>query len=315
MPVLLIIVGLIGLMIGSEIVVSSGKAIARKLGASPLLIGLTITSIGTSLPEIATNISAGFNSRGAIDASGIAVGNVIGSNLSQITLLLGFTALLGALSIPRMAFRRDVPALFIAMALMFASAVDGVTSRGEGMLLCIIYAGYLFLVWKTESTGEELPLTPQREISLPRELLTIMASLAVVVFSADLIVDEGVEIARSMGVSETVIGLGVGLTTGLPELAVALRSVQAKAGDLALGNLIGSNITDPLLSFGSGAMVHQVLIPTAALRFDFPFWLGATVLTLVLMAIRRKLARPEGIVLIAGFIVYVAVRAYVYPTG
>lgn len=313
MEALLIVLGLVGLVFASDVAVNGAKGIAAKLGISPLMVGLTITSIGTSLPEIATNISVALNSAGGHDASAIAVGNVIGSNLSQITLLLGITALVAPLAVRRKIIIRDGLAMFVAMGAMFLTCVDGVTTRGEAITLMAIYAGYLTVIWRTERApaGTPRPEPVEGERSVWIDVAATLAGLAVVVFAADLVIDNSVVIARAAGVSETVIGLFVGIATGLPELSVGVRSVRAGAPELALGNLIGSNVTDPLLSYGAGAAVHDVVIPNGVIDFDFPFWGAATALALIFMASRGVLGRREGAALILVFAGYMTSRALV----
>ena len=297
----------------ATVAVDAARRIARQLGVSGLLIGLTVTSIGTSLPEIATNIAAALSVRGGVEASGIAVGNVIGSCLVQISLLLGVTALISPMAVPREAIRRDSPMLLVAMAAMFAACVDGVASRLDGLLLIGLYAAYLGWLFRqqaraTSALSPEGPAEPPPPIRLPLELLKGAAGLAGLVLCAGVLVDSGVEMARGLGVSDGLIGIFVGVGTCLPELSVALRAAWKGAPDLSLGNLIGSNITDPLLSFGAGAAVHDLAIEPTAMRFDFPFWAALTVVAVLLMWERADLTRREGGALVVLFVLFAYLR-------
>ncbi|MFT5679256.1 MAG: cation:H+ antiporter [Myxococcota bacterium] len=301
---LLIVLGIAGVLLGSDVAISAAIRLARRIGVPPLLVGLTLTSIGTSLPEIATNVAAGMSSRAGIDASGLLVGNIIGSCLSQITLLLGIVGLAASMRRPDH-FRRDGAMMLVAAAAMFAVCADGVAKPIEAVVLLSLYAGYLFVL--VRGTPMESP-EENPEGSLFKELALAMGGLMVVVLCANLVVEQAIDLARLLELPEVVIGLILGLGTGIPELTVALQAARKGSTDLGLGNLIGSNITDPLLSFSAGVMLHEVTVPAAVLWFDFPVWLGASGLALWFIHSRSKLSRLESGLLIAVFLSYVTVR-------
>jgi len=311
----LVVLGIAGLAIGSGYVVRGALAIAQRLGLSPLVVGLTITSIGTSLPEIATNIAVGADILSGVPASGIAVGNVIGSCLSQITLLLAVAGLVGTLTCPRRSLRRDGAMLVIALLAMFACSIDGTISRFEGGLLVSAYAVYLVVVVVLERQWADVDAQEPAgdDLSLGRAVGLLAIGLVIVTASADLAVENAVAVARAMGVGASLIGLGVGFGTGLPELTVSLRAMNAQSGTLGLGNLIGSNITDPLLSAGLGALVAPMLVPPVAIFFDFPFWMAASGVALLLLFNHLDLNRRESGVLLIVFGLFVWVRATLLP--
>ena len=299
--VLFALLGLVGLVVGSDIGVAAAHRLARRLGVSPLIIGLTLASVGTSLPEIATNVAAAISGAGGVDASGLAVGNIIGSNLSQITLLIGITALISPLQVPRGALRRDGRAAVAAMVAMFIVCLDGRVAALEGWLLIGAYAAYVgwLLIGAPRVPVEERE--PHVEGTSLKDTLHALGGIAVVAVSADVLVGAGVTLAEGWGVDPSLVGLFVGLGTGIPELVVALRASMQGVGELGLGNLLGSNITDPLLSFGLGAVVHPIAVPDIALRFDFPWWMVATIAALLLMRNQRQLDRREAVVLLLMF--------------
>lgn len=305
----LVLVGLAGLIVGSGLAVGGAVAIAKRARVSPMVVGLTVTSVGTSLPEIATNLAVAVNSFSGLDASGIAVGNVIGSNLSQITLFLGIAGVVGPLSLSRSSLRRDGTMLVLAMLMMFVAAADGHVHRWEGGLLVAAYIAYL--VWVFFRTDDAIELGEDVAPSTP--ILPILArtaaGLLLVVLCADLVVNQGVAFARTMSVPEGVIGLLVGVGTGLPELTVSLRAINTDGGSLSIGNLIGSNITDPLLSFGLGALVYPISVSATALTVDFPFWIASTLTALLLLQDGLTLTRQEAgsLLILFGLFVYVRI--------
>ena len=311
----LVVLGIAGLAIGSGYVVRGALAIAQRLGLSPLVVGLTITSIGTSLPEIATNIAVGADILSGVPASGIAVGNVIGSCLSQITLLLAVAGLVGTLTCPRRSLRRDGAMLVVALLAMFACSLDGTISRFEGGLLVSAYVVYLVVVVVLERQWADVEADEPaaEDLGLGRAVGLLAIGLIIVTASADLAVENAVAVARAMGVGASLIGLGVGFGTGLPELTVSLRAMNARSGTLGLGNLIGSNITDPLLSAGLGALVAPMLVPPVAIFFDFPFWMAASGVALLLLFNHLDLNRRESGVLLIVFGLFVWVRATLLP--
>lgn len=308
-----IVLGLIGVVVGSDLALRGAEAITRRLGVPPLIVGLTLTSIGTSMPEIATNVAAGLSSAGGEDASGLLVGNIVGSCISQITLLLGLTGLAAPLARPS-GFRRDGAMMLLAVALMFLACADGQVSPLEGVLLIGTYILYVAaLVGIT--LRRLVPGAPSSDDPVPVEggsvlwdLLRAGAGLAVVLYAADVVVGQSTLLARQAGISDGLIGLGLGLGTGMPELAVALQAVRRKSADIGLGNLIGSNITDPLLSFGAGAAIYTVTVPAEALWFDFPAWGISSVIALVFIWSKDQLARWESAVLLGAFFAFFAVR-------
>jgi len=307
LELVLIILGLVGLWFGSDYAVEAARRIALKLGISELIIGLTITSIGTSLPEIFTNIMAGFQTRAGLDASGIAVGNIIGSNLAQITLLLGIVGFISVLSIPARSLRRDGIMLFFAILLMFVTVSDGYVTQFEGAFLVASYLIYLaFLLNQERITGKNEGVG--RNYHIITDVFKTLIGLVAVIVSANLVVENGVSMAKEIGIDDAIIGLLVGLGTSIPELTVSLRAISKRAGHLSLGNLIGSNITDPLFSFGVGAMIAGVTVSSTVIRFDFPFWMASTAIALLLLYNHMDLNRKESSILIILYALFMYVR-------
>lgn len=315
---LIIAAGLTGLVIGSGWAVKGARALAKRAGISPMVIGLTVLSIGTSLPEIATNVAVGWKLSQGGSSSGIAVSNIVGSCLSQITLLIGVTALIGTMTCRRRVLWIDGSMVLAAAICMWLVCRDGTTATGEAILLISLYITYVSVaIWRGKRDESADPPTENDEsdnhatpLSLRKAVGLVIIGLALVTFSADQVVRHGIELARNVGISESFIGIWIGVGTGLPELTVAVRAIRVSSGTMSLGNLLGSNITDPLLSFGSGALVHEMNIGSAVLRLDFPFWIGATVIMLLIAHLGLKIDRVRGAILVGLFLLFILVRLW-----
>ncbi|HDH41170.1 MAG TPA: sodium:calcium antiporter [Candidatus Altiarchaeales archaeon] len=309
----LVILGIIGLWFGSDLVVSSAKNIAERLRVSHLIVGLTIASIGTSLPEIFTNVMAGIDTLHGVDASGIAVGNIIGSDLGQITIILGIVGMFATLHITQRSLRRDGIMMFVAMSLMFLSAIDGYVSRFEGIMLVLIYILYLGVLLRQEKLIEKFTSDGGGRCNLVLEILKCFIGIAIVIYAADLVVNNGILLATEIGISSSLIGIFVGLGTSIPELSVSIKAIMRNAGYLSLGNLIGSNITDPLLSFGLGASIAGVTVSKDVIRFDFVYWMVTTVIVLLLLFNHMNLNRKESSILILMYLLFLYLRIIFFP--
>ena len=307
----LLLAGLIGLWWGSEQVINPVKRIARRLKISELIIGLTVVSIGTSLPEIFTGVLAGYNKLQGVETSGLAVGQIIGSNIAQATLLLGIVGIAGTLYISKKSLGRDGFMMVFALLAMFMTALDGEVTRLEGLILILIYVGYLAylmihekIIVKASKDGEGYhPML---------DVLLIFVGVGVVVFMANLVVVYGVRLAGLFGVSEVLVGLFIGLGNALPELSISLKAISRGSGSLSLGTLIGSNITDPLLSFGLGAAVAGFAVSSQTLIFDFPFWLVGTLIALFLLHNNTNLSKHESAVLILLYMLFMYMQFFIF---
>ncbi len=315
----LLTLGLFFLWKGSDLTVSSAKRLADKYGISHTLIGLSVLSVGTSLPEIFTNVYSGIQVASGVDASGIAVGTVIGSEIGQITLILGITALVGTLRCQQDTIRRDGSMLLVAIAAMFLAALDGRITRLEGGLLVAGYVAYLVFLARTyrvvERISNDTERPPRDDIRPPIEAVRIAAGLAVLIIGGSLVVDNAVLLAGALDIATSLVGiLVIGVGTSLPELSIAVAGVRRDAAAVSLGSLIGSNITDPMLSLGSGAVIAGFDVDKSLLRFDIPFWCLATIIALWLLRSGDEIGkqdRREGSLLIALFVVFVVLKLVV----
>lgn len=293
------IIGVAILIKGSDWIVDGAKALARRFSLPQMFVGLTITSIGTSIPEIATSMIAAWNG-----ASGIAVGNIVGSCFVQITLILGVVGLVREMDVERTAVHRDGPIMILAMLILAATMMDRVVSQMEGIILMLIYVGYLlalFLWGRTPDKKEE-----DEELA---STWWLVPGLLAVPIGADLFVKSAVAIAQYFSVSETLIGLTlVSVGTSLPELTVSVMALRRGATSLSVGNLIGSNITDPLLSLGSGAAIRDLAVEHGILEFNIPLTILAYVLAICYFHTEQRLTRRESMALVIVYILFLVVN-------
>ena len=304
--------GLLVLILGSELLIRGATALARRLGVSELLIGLILVGFGTSAPELVASIQAAI-----IDAPGVAVGNVVGSNIANTLLILGVAALIAPVPVPAKAFTRDTIALAIATIAAVAIAFTGTFGKVAGVAFLAGLALYIVIAYFTERGAPEAAEAmrkAQQAAALPAirgstllDLALAIGGLALLIFGAKIFVSGAIHIARAHGVSEPVIGLTlVALGTSLPELATAVMAAARGRSALVLGNVIGSNIYNLLGILGATALVRPIAVPGEIIRLDNWVMAGATLLMLVFARTRRRITRPEGAAL------FLAYGAYIY---
>ena len=305
------ILGLAVLILGAELFVRGASRLAALLGISPLIVGLTVVAFGTSAPEMAVSVQAGLEGQG-----GIALGNIIGSNISNLLLILGISAMVAPLVVSQRLIKLEVPLLLGVSVLVFVLAVDQRISRLEGLLLIIGAVLYtVFLIWeyrrenRLELTGDKVALAANPSRSTPagelrkiwlQNMLLLAAGLVSLVFGARWLVHGASGMARVLGVSELVIGLTVvAIGTSLPELATSIAAAMRGERDLAIGNVIGSNLFNLLLVMGSGAIVvpHGLPVPSSSISFDIPVMIAVTAASLPIFFSGYVISRWEGLLL------------------
>lgn len=306
---LALVFGLAGLLIGSGLVIEGAQRIAKALNINELIIGLTVISIGTSLPEIATTMAAAFGRLQGIETSGIVIGNIIGSNISNITLILGIIGFFAILKIGRKSLKRDGTMLITAMILFTIAAVDGIITKAEGAFLIVLNIFYLLYLSKTERIVEKIR-SPQSKNPLI-DFVMILVGIAIVVYTSDIVVSQGVLIARTYGVQELTIGLLIGLGTSLPELTVSLIALLKGRSELAIGNIIGSNINNLLFVLGMGAVISEFVVDTIAIMWDIPIMIAVTLLALLFLYRKHDVTKIEGVFLILCYLAYMTFRIFV----
>ena len=306
-----IIAGLLLLVSGGEALVRGSVTLARNLGVSKLVIGLVLVGFGTSMPELVTSLDAAL-----IGSPGIALGNVIGSNIANTLLILGLTAAITPIACDPRAFRRDGPMLAIATLLCIGFALSGAFGRGIGLLFVAVLLGYTVFTYRAERCEDDASARLHRheaELGEPTPqstwlgVLIAVAGVGLLIAGAHFMVTGSVALARQLGVSETIIGLTlVAVGTSLPELSISLVAAVRRQTDLAFGNIIGSNIFNILGILGVAAIVAPIAVPPKIVDYDL--WiLAATTLLLIVFAMTDwKLSRREGLIFFAGYAGYVA---------
>ena len=316
-----VIAGFVILVWGAERFVHGAAAVAYNLGVSPLIIGLTIVGIGTSAPEILISVIAGIQGNPAL-----AVGNALGSNITNVGLVLGTTALVFPLTVKSNTLRREYPLLFMIMMLALLLVTDDYLGRLDGAILLTGMA--LMLVWMVmegkknrlirdpmeKEFAQEIPHEPTR-----KALGWLLLGLVLLIGSSRLLVWGAVNIAHAAGVSDLVIGLTiVAIGTSLPELAASIMGAIKKQPDIAIGNVLGSNMFNLLAVFGLPGLISPAPIEADVLTRDFPFMVG---LSIALFAFSYgfnktdgRINRLEGGLLLGGYITYMVVLYFTATT-
>lgn len=304
---LYVLAGLALLYFGGESLIAGNLRIAHRFKISPFVIGATIMGFGTSAPEMAVSILASF--RGEAE---VAVGNVIGSNIANVGLVLGLTALIAPLSIAPRRFKSEMPPLLIATLLILFLAWDFNLSRWEGLLLL---AGLVIYTWKTFKNDGDSDFELEDEFILfadkgiGYQILLALAGLTLLILGAEWMVRGAVSIARRVGISEWFIGISiVALGTSLPEIVSSLLSARRGHGEMALGNIFGSNIFNIFMVLGASALLQPLNIQEK-IHPDLLVTTGVTCLLLFLIRRKHQLNKPEGILLLLCYFSYIGLKA------
>lgn len=299
MTYLLFVVGLLGLFFGGEYLVRGASSIARRFGISPLVIGLTIVGFGTSAPELLVSVNAALAGQPAI-----AIGNVLGSNIANILLILGVSAVIAPLIIPARQLARDLAFMLLATGAIWVMLLDGMVTRLEGGLLIAGLAVFLYMAFSAGSVPQEEDAV---ETSVPKSALMTVGGLVLLVIGAHFLVDSASTIARTYGISEAVIGLTiVAVGTSLPELATSVIAAFRRQTEIAVGNVVGSNIFNIFGILGVTALIAPIPSEARFAMIDMP-WVAGTAIGLSVLAVwLGGLPRIAGVVLLAAYGGYLA---------
>jgi cation:H+ antiporter len=302
---LLLILGLLLLFISGKYLVESSVVIARMFRIPTMIIGLTVVSFGTSAPELLVSLQAAL--KGLPE---IAMGNVVGSNISNILLVLAITAVIFPIPVPEKSVRQDWPVMMGVSLLLFAFSLNGRLSRLEALILIALLVSYIgFAVIQARRNPEVRVKEPgHKSMRGWVAVILFLVSCAGLAYGADLLVGNAARIAEKMGISQRVISITmVAVGTSIPELATSVIAALKKETDIAIGNIIGSNIMNILAVLGFTGIIGAIRVDKAIARFDIPWMLAVSVLLLLLMlpAARSRITRWEGIFMILIYLLYI----------
>ena len=311
MAYLMLAVGISLLLLCGDVLVRGAVALAVRLGIPSLVIGLTIVAFGTSAPELVVSLRAAL-----AGAPGIAIGNVVGSNIANVLLILGVGALLSPIGCSRNVLMRDGVAMMAAMTLFVVAAFLGTLGVWHGLTALALLAGYLYVSFHSDKTAMAAYTQEADEVAAIRgpmalDVLAVVGGLIAVAAGAEFLVAGAVGLARALGVSEEAIGLTVvALGTSLPELATTIAAGLRKHADMALGNALGSNLFNTLGVVGVVTILHPIDVPEKFLRFDLWVMLAAGALLLVFLRSGWRLGRTEAATFLALYVAFVLAQFY-----
>ena len=304
---LLFIIGLLLLVFGADILIKGAANLASRIGVSPLVIGLTVVAFGTSSPELAVSVKAALDGQ-----AGIGLGNVIGSNIFNVLFILGVAAIILPLTVSVQLIRLDVPVMIVASGAVWWMAQDGKFGFVEGLALFVgllVYTSYLFIKGgaepKPETSVEVISPAPNRALWL--DLAAIVGGLVMLVLGSTWLVEGAVTLARWLGLSEVVIGLTiVAVGTSLPEVVTSIAAAIKGQRDIAVGNVIGSNIFNLLGVLGISSMVapEGLLAPLSLMHLDLPIMCLVALMCLPIFFTDATIDRYEGVLFLSGYVAY-----------
>jgi cation:H+ antiporter len=301
-------IGLVILYFGADWLIRGAASVALRFGIRPLVVGLTVVALGTSMPEFLVNFFAAVT-----EQEGIALGNIVGSNICNIALILGLSSVVYPMTVEKGTLRKEYPIMMAVMLLFYLLSLDGVISHIDGVLLVIGLFGFLlFLVFDARSHGvsptvEQISGSGQSAMAMPawKKAAYLLGGIAMLSIGARLMVSGATSIAEQMGINPVVVGLTVvAIGTSLPELAASLVCALKKEADMSVGNVLGSNLLNVLFVVGLVALIQPLHVDTESLNVHFPVMLGFGALLLPLAWTQYRITRLEGGVLLTGFVGY-----------
>jgi cation:H+ antiporter len=322
LDVFYLVLGIGVLTAGGEFLIRGSLGISNRIGMSPLLSGLIIVGFGTSMPELVVSVEAALNGQ-----PDIAIGNVVGSNIANILLILGICAAITPLAISPLSLRRDALVVMASSFLFILLALDGSLGLIDAMILLALLILYLVWAYWTESKnsttsefslsgevhkGEALEITRVPK-SLIWTLAEVIGGLILLIVGSQVLLKGAVGIAEGLGVSEALIGLTlVAVGTSLPELTISVMAALRKHADVAVGNILGSNIFNLLGILGVSAILQPIEVKGRVVQFDQWVMLGVSILLYLFLFTSRKLSRVEGVLLLSGYLTYLGVSYFYF---
>jgi cation:H+ antiporter len=303
--ILIFTIGLFFLTAGAKFLVDGASRIALALGVPPLVVGMSIIAFGTSMPEFVFNLTSS-----TTDASDLAIGNIVGSNIANIALILGITGTIKPVQISSSVMRKEYLFMTLTAFMLFVFALDGEISRIDGIIFAVIFIGFLYWLFKSGKVVNDAEVfsgITKPEPQWIKNVSYIAGGLLALIYGADLMVDSATSIALSLGISEMVIGVTiVAIGTSLPELAASVAAIINKENDISLGNIVGSNIFNVLFVIGFVAIFAPLSVSDIwTLPFHMPYMLAIVLLIIPLYALFKSINRTGGIILLVAYGVYI----------
>jgi len=305
LAIALVLVGFFLLMWSADVLVDNASELAGKLGISTLLVGIIVVGFGTSAPELFVSAMAALDGKG-----NLALGNALGSNITNIGMVLGAAALIRTLPVERSTATRDIPLVLISGLLAVVLILDGMLSMLDGFILLAVLIGYLSWSAKSQNAPDVVEQSDDSHDQAGKSTLALsiwtIVSIIILMAGSKILVSGAITIAEYLGVGELIIGLTiVAIGTSLPELAAAIAAARKGVHDMILGNIIGSNVFNTLGVLGLTGALQSTQIDTSALWRDFPVMLAFTLLMFIFAITRGRFGRTEGSILLLGYISYI----------
>ena len=306
---LLLLAGMAGLWMGSEILMRGAISLSDRFHVSDAVFGMLVLAVGTDLPELLVAVDSSLRSLAGEDLSGIVMGSAIGSSIGQFGLVFGTVGFLGYQAMRRRFFARNAVFLVGSVLAVAAFSLDGHISRWEGVLLIIYYAAYLFILVTRRADSPDATERPS-EMAHWKAWLLLGIGLILLWLAAKLTVASAVDFARLVGLSNVAVSaIIIGMGSSLPELSVSIMALLKRRGALSVGNLVGSNVLDTLLVPGLAAVISPLVVPGAVVIIDLPVLLLITLIVLYALYIsRRGVQKTEATILLAIYLGYAIVR-------
>lgn len=310
MPMLTFLVGLGALYLGADLMIRGASRLARRLGVNALVIGLTVVAMGTSMPELLVGVVASVRDRGDI-----AIGNVVGSNVANIALILGVAALIRPIRVQMRLLVREVPIMIFATLAFYIFALDGNLSWGDGLSLAVGFVAYtLYLLEGARRESPAIEVEYERFVptggTLGGHLLLTVTGLGILLAGAQAVVSGAAVTARFLGISELAVGLTVvAIGTSLPELATAIAASLQDEGDILVGNVVGSNIFNLLAVLGTASVARPLGVPDSVIKVEAPVMLAVSILVLPFVWTTLRLTRWEGAIFLAAYLAFIVLLA------